>query len=486
VTAQSGGKPTLGRKGSAQSTAGTKKSLSKASTPKQRSQENLKKAIGPPPIKDLQIKPDNLRKRVTSPKDESIKLQSPVVAGKKYQAGHFSAKTTPKKDNTFVLERPQTSKKPPQYIFDGEDDKASSSPSASAKTSQTRRSSSPKTFKKTAGGLFKSGKKPQIVIDLLEEKTQTLDIEPSALEIRPQGSEEVSHQREINLIKGSKTTTTSPSKPSSRRNSVKPSTAKEKSVGTPNNSGRSLPSTANSQAKISVRDGQELKIGLFETDLKASHFLMDDNGSCKDKKKIDLKLDPRKFMKPKGSKETKAGPKSEGKSRHIELTDFQDSELEDESFRKDEKSKLMVKKDVVKKGEKVERQKSPTSKRYEKIPMTLNGGIGGWDIKSSMIEKEALVNKIKQKEKDKRSSDSPGPKMKKESPQSLRNLNKNKTSSTEKLGKVDVLTHWKIKKENEHTPKGDVTRIKDDKNSRIYDVYGKYKETRNLTFYYFD
>jgi len=294
------------------------------------------------------------------------------------------------------------------------------------------------------------------------------------------------NQSQIKLIKGSKTTTTSPSKPSSRRNSVKPNSFKEKSIGTPNHSGRSLPSTANSQAKISVREGQELKIGLFETDLKATHFILEDNNSsCKEKKKIDLKLDPKKFMKPKSSKATsqessKAGPKSEGKSRHIELTDFQDSEFDDESYRKDEKSKLMVKKEVRKQGEKLERQKSPTtSKRYEKIPMTLSGGIGGWDIKSSMIEKEALVNKIKQKEKDKRTSDSPGPKMKKESPQSLRSLNKNKTSSTEKLGKIDILNHWKVKKgDNEHTPKGDVTRIKD---SRLCDVYGKYKETHNKT-----
>ena len=55
-------------------------------------------------MKDLQLDAENLRKRLQSPKDQSMKVISPTMVGKIYPTESILGRTTPKKEDRFFFD----------------------------------------------------------------------------------------------------------------------------------------------------------------------------------------------------------------------------------------------------------------------------------------------------------------------------------------------------------------------------------------------
>ena len=200
----------LGRKQSVNTPPGSKRNTLKAIGKQKIEDTSQKNGLL---MKDLQLTPQQFRKKIASPKDDSIKIHSPVVTGKRYQVGNFPEKTLTKKEIPFfiqVQQRPQTSKKRYNGIDLGEE-KVSVSPDL--KSPPVGRSSSPKgNYKK--GGSLKGFKTKQKGIDALIEKIQILNIEPSMSDTRPQTVDVNEKDRDRSQEAGSK-----PSKVESKQGS---------------------------------------------------------------------------------------------------------------------------------------------------------------------------------------------------------------------------------------------------------------------------
>jgi len=500
-TTQGGHKAIAPRKISAHTPPESKRNTVKDAQ-KTKAQDAAKKSTLP--VKNLQLVPEQFRKRLTSPKDESIKVYSPVVAGKNYQVGNFVSKNLPKKETTFSQEsqsRPQTAKK----RLNGPEEEERGNATPDLKNTYTGRSSSPKggEYKKQSS-FNKLHRNKNRVLESIEEKTQTLDVEPSALDIRPQDHEIVEEVQKSTITpKGSRI----PSKQSSREGSAK--TMKDKPHYTP--STRPGTSGAAAQMKFNLRDQIDAKAHFFEQESSKTNIISGGGDktpktpSRDTSKKIDLTRDTSKKTTPNttasktkngktNSQEIKKETNSVEKFRYLGIVDLQDSDNDDESRQetgKNQANKTMDRKQLPTNSYKVDRQqKSPGIKLYERIPTALSTGIGNWGIEPTSLAKDSATNK----QISKRGNGSP--EVKGSTTNSSNNLAINKKPSTpgshsgsgkevqrvkknnseEKIAKVDLYDQWKGKKfefgdngRNVYTPKYEVNKPKD----KFFDPSGK-------------
>jgi len=447
-------------------------------------------------------------------------VYSPVVAGKNYQVGTFVSKNLPKKETTFSQEnqsRPQTAKKRHSGP-EGEEERGNATPDL--KTTYTGRSSSPKggEYKKQSS-FNKLQRNKNRVLESIEEKTQTLDVEPSALDIRPHDQEimeEVAPKNTITPKGGSRIT----SKQSSREGSAK--TMKDKPHYTP--SGRlGGPNTSSAaQMKFNLRDQIDAKAHFFDQESSKTNIGTGDKTpktpSRDSSKKIDLTRDTTaskkatpnttasktKASKP-NSQEAKKETNSVEKLRYIGIVDLQDSDNEDESRQeatrggKNQVNKTMDRKQPTTTSYKADRQqKSPaTVKLYERIPTALSTGIGNWGIEANSLAKDSVTPT---KQVSKRSNGSPevkgsatnsstnltiGKKPSTPGAQSSKEVQRvKKNNSEEKIAKVDLYDQWKGKKfefgdngRTVYTPKYEVNKPKD----KFVDPSGKGKDSTTAT-----
>jgi len=483
------------RKSSAYTASESKKAHKKALA-KQRTQEALKRTGLP--IKDFQIPPERFKKRLMSPKEEAVKAYSPAVTSHKYQyqIGNFLGKSLPKRETTMLTVESQTRKEEKEEARSPQ--KTSASPYL--KTQTGARSDSPKfNFKKASSfKIPREQSKP-----LLNTNKERAD-EPSVLDIPVQEPDRREKSYDISDNKESKPN----SKQSSRRSSTKAGL-----TGTPNNSGRSLPSAKNIQLKNALK--KEMKTAFFDQRFKHNFFASssENNSNATTKKNVEIQRG-KKAIKQKGQKASSQGAKPATRSGErirnwhmmdLQVPDIKVSVYESEGEKQDnhdkedlspQKNHIARSKDRNSSAYKLERQRSPViGKHNERIPSSgmTTSGIGSWGINDVIIGREGLsIRSGSQKES--HNNQSHDTKSQKSSKTSLKeSAAKSKTNSTEKLTKSSIYSHMKGGKGSDASPelvtresyslKHDIYELlksKDEKALKIFEAYEKRKETSKI------
>lgn len=481
-------KSMLPRKSSAYTASESKKAAYKKEMAKQRTQEALKRTGLP--IKDFQIPAERFKKRLISPKEEAVKVYSPPVNGPKYQIGNFLGKSVPKREMTAESQTRQQEKEEARN-----NQKTSASPYLKT---QTGRSDSPKyNFKKASSFKIPRGQSKPLI-----NNTKAAD-EPSALDIPVQEHD----RREKSYDVGDKESKPN-SKQSSRRSSIKAGLN-----GTPNNSGRSLPSSAsNFQLKNALK--KEMKAVFFDTRFKHNFFASSSENSSNTTTKKNTEIQRgKKAMKQKGQKASSQGAKpatgSGEKIRNwnipvmdLPVPEIKVSVYESEGEKQEEhstKDDLSPQKNHIARSKdrnqsyKLERQRSPViGKHNERIPSGMTtSGIGSWGINDVLIGRESLNLRGGSQKESNNNNQSIDTKSKKSSTTSLKeSAAKSKTNSTEKLTKSSIYSQMKGGKGSDgvteqtresYSLKHDIYELlksKDEKAFKIFEAYEKRKETQ--------
>jgi len=366
-------KSIVSQKRSPKASPDSRKDVVKAVVFKQKPEEAPKKSF--PIEKNLKIIPEQSKRRAGSPKAETTKVYSPLMAEKRPTENLTSRPTTKRE----TAKSPENRQKSPPGKRGSNDVQSKGNKMVIMPAPKSRpagRSCSPRNDSKKKDNV-KPAKNIQGVVEHFEEKVEKLHITPSSLELKPDHVEEA-HYKYQEQDSELQEYELNESKVMSQESSWKESALKS-AKDTPSQSEKSLLSAPSSQTRLNGKEGYEME---DPTALDQYYNL---------------------HARPQVQNETPKGRNLEAESQqpnlesncddkvvHSNIVDLQDSDTEDESSRKDS----MIEKSSIRSSDKsfnsrYERQRSPVAtNQYGRFTGPVNKGINNKGSKQEQIKKE--------------------------------------------------------------------------------------------------